>query len=733
MTSTMSEWLAFILNRLFLLICYVIFLIFLSYLYPVSLPSAWAGTLSQNPPILTREVLQERVKHPELTEGVHRINLSNFTIDLRSDNAEFRSLFYRQVKLYLNRPGTPVGLDLSNSVILGAFNGNDLGLQVPLYAESLSPMFTEDELLQIKRDRRRLSQLTQLSRSLQGTPASQVEISILRGPIKMAQTRFEGTVNFNNTFFLNTLDARGAEFIGNTEWSEARFSLMAKFNSAKFRGATQFHGSIFYQKANFSGAEFQDSVNFTGSTFANSGSFHQTQWQKLANFSRVQWLGNADFSQSQFGDRLLFTNDKFNQSLFLNGATFAQLASFRAAEFVQPVNLRGASILNQADFSDADFTPEAYVNVAEINFDSEQAKILGDTGEIGRKLSVPSLQGNETVLRILVRNFRSLEQIPDANQMEYLRAKLQLRELAKRLSNVNVNTATAGELKKLGFSKQQIQAIIESRKLRLFRSLNELLSLAEIDLATYVKVSDRLFCSPRSGMFALLLDTLQWLGLNLLLLLSAYGTSSELVFGVGMVAIAYFGVLFWLVDRYRRRMPQPIVPKLGETISVVISFLGLTGIGLLAIFNSPENSWLTLGCLGIFLLPLPVFLVTIIYWRGRYHQLLNVSYFVEDGSMRQLRLTIGRLPIIPKFPLFRDRYYPILWERRWSWLNYYDFSLNNLFKFGFNDIRVRDQHLPGLINALVWYQWSLGILYLTLLLWTLSRTIPGLNLLIYLK
>jgi hypothetical protein len=47
------------------------------------------------------------------------------------------------------------------------------------------------------------------------------------------------------------------------------------------------------------------------------------------------------------------------------------------------------------------------------------------------------------------------------------------------------------------------------------------------------------------------------------------------------------------------------------------------------------------------MVPLPVTLFIILYWRGRYHKLLNVSYFVEDGSMRQLRLTIGRLPIMP--------------------------------------------------------------------------------------
>jgi hypothetical protein len=41
------------------------------------------------------------------------------------------------------------------------------------------------------------------------------------------------------------------------------------------------------------------------------------------------------------------------------------------------------------------------------------------------------------------------------------------------------------------------------------------------------------------------------------------------------------------------------------------------------------------------------------------------------------------------------------------------------------------RQVPGLITALVWYQWGLGLLYAILLLWTLSRTIPGLNLLLY--
>ncbi|MDJ0548680.1 MAG: pentapeptide repeat-containing protein, partial [Microcystis sp. M49637_WE12] len=131
--------------------------------------------------------------------------------------------------------------------------------------------------------------------------------------------------------------------------------------------------------------------------------------------------------------------------------------------------------------------------------------------------------------------------------------------------------------------------------------------------------------------------------------------------------------------------------------------------------------------------PLPLILIIELYRRGRYHDLMDSSYFLQDGSMRQLRLLITRLPVVPEFPLFRDRYTPISWQKRWNWLNYYDLSLNNLLKLGFNDWRVRDRELPAIISFLVWYQWGIGIFYITLLIWTLSRTIPGLNLLIYLK
>ena len=156
-------------------------------------------------------------------------------------------------------------------------------------------------------------------------------------------------------------------------------------------------------------------------------------------------------------------------------------------------------------------------------------------------------------------------------------------------------------------------------------------------------------------------------------------------------------------------------------------FSVLTLAGLAAIFRVGETPWQTLAYLALILVPVPISLLVLLYWQGRYHNLMQVSYFVEDGSIRQLRFLIGRLPNIPAYPGFRERYNAILW------LTYFDFSVNNQMRFGFNDIRLRDEEMPGLISALAWYQWTFGIIYFGLLLWTLSRTIPGLNLLIYFK
>lgn len=698
-----------------------------------------AAIVTSKRTLLTLELLQERLRSPIQNDGFRTIDLRRLMIDLRPENANFREQFYRLLQTQLQRSGSPLSLDLSYSLIQGEFEGNQLGLRTPMYGQALSPIFTPAEQEQLLRDRRRLSRLSELSRSLIATPsmnaptAPSLQINVFRGPLKLAQTRFTGAVNFSNTFFLSRVEAQAAQFAQEADWSGTRFSEPTSFAGTIFGHEARFRNSLFFNRAGFNQTQFQGIANFQSSEFQATANFSQSTFYQSANFSRVQWQENADFAQTHWQEEGQFNKSRFVQACFLTEAEFNKSISFREVQFNRPVNLRGASILEQADFSDAGFGKGAYLNIPGLKFDADQAKLVGNPGQIGRSLSVPTLQGNESVLRNLVRNFRQLEQIADANQVEYKTESLRLQDLRRRLLGTNINTASDQRLIQLGFSPSQAEAIAQRRQQQPFRSLTELLTLDSIDLVDYIKVRDRAIAADSLSPGSWLLDGFHWLGLSLLLLLSRYGTNGWLVFGVGLVAIAYFGVLFWWVDRFRRLRPQPIVPTVYEAIAVAISYSGLSMAGLGAIFQTADQPWLTLTCLAIVIVPVPALLIGILYYRGRYHDWMDKSYFVEEGSFRQLRILIGRLPVIPRFPLFQERYMPLLWDRRWNWLNYYDFSFNNFLRFGFNDIRLRDKHLPGLISTLVWYQWSLGLLYVALLLWTLSRTIPGLNLLIYFR
>lgn len=694
---------------------------------------AWGAIAQPDRLPLTLPLLQERLRSPIQTEGVRTIDFQRLIIDLRPENAEFREQFYRLLRELL-RSQPSLGLNLSYSLVLGDFQISDVGVRTPLFGQSSLPLLSQAEQTQLQRDRRRIAQFSQLSRSLliqnQSTP---LQLTVVRSPLTLVQTRFENFANFTNTYFLDRVEASGAIFNQEVDWSDSRFGKLASFAGANFRRDVRFRNSIFFDRARFSQAQFQGAVILQGSEFRAAANFGQARFQQVVNASRVQWRGTADFAQTRWQERALFTSGTFDRSLFLTEATFEKFVSFRQVQFKQPANLRGTTVLDQMDFGDAGFAATAYLNVADLQFNAEKATILGNPGELGRVLSVPSLQGNETLLRNLVRNFRLQEQISDANRVEYTREILHLRQLRQRLVGTNLNTASIEQLQRVGFSDAQAIAILNRRDPQSLNNLSDLLNLPEIDLATYVKVRDRVVAEQPDTFLGWLGDGLQWIRLLLLLSLSRYGTSFGLIFGVGMVGLAYFGIVFWSIDRVRRFYPKPIVPRLDEATWMLTGAGAIALLGISAILRTAANPWLTLGCISFLAIPVPTVLLVFIYQQGRYHDLMSVSYFVEDGSLRQFRLLIGRLPTIPKFPLFRDRYTPILWDRRWNWLNYLDFSLNNLLKFGFNDIRLRDEHMPGLVTALAWYEWMLGLLYLALLLWTLSRTIPGLNLLIYFK
>ncbi|HEY9888378.1 MAG TPA: pentapeptide repeat-containing protein [Candidatus Obscuribacterales bacterium] len=698
----------------------------------------WAGAIAPSRAApsaaapLTLDMLQERVSHPVQREGKPTINLRQVTLDLRPENGEFRDRFYRLLQTKLQAGDTVPNLDLSNAVIQGDFDLQRLSLREPLYGEAFFPLLSEPEQAQLRRDRRRLSQLSQLSRSLLLQPqAATLGIFLFRGGLNLSQTRFEGAVLAADIFFLSPVNAQGAQFWQTANFSESRFGDAVTLVASQFQQEARFRSCRFFGRLRLGQSLFRGAVTFQGSEFAAGASFGQTTFQQGANFSRTTFQANADWGQTLWQGNGSFLRSAFAGEVFLTEARLEAPLSFRQSRLGRSVNLRGAIVQNQLDFGDVSFGPETRINVAGVDFSTEQAALLGSPGKIGAVLSVPSLEGNETLLRNLVRNFRELEQIADANRVEYTTERLRLRSLQHQLTGLNLNTAPRSQLAAIGFSPPQIEAIVTYRGQASFVSPADVLDLPGFDLSTYVKVRDRIIARPPLSGPKRLQVALRWLVLSVLLLTSHYGTSVGLTLGVGIIAIALSSLLFWGSDRYRRRLPTPIAPPPTEVGWMLGSFAGLLGLGTLILLRFGEAPLWAGVAIAIGVIPIPGLLIGLLYRQGRFHDQLHTSYLVEDGSARQLRLLIARLPIIPKFPFFRERFYPIDWQKRRNWLNYYDFSLNNWFKFGFNDIRLRDEHVPGLVTALVWYQWAIGLAYVAMLLWTLSRTIPGLNLLLY--
>lgn len=680
---------------------------------------------------LTVEGLRDRVRHPVRHEGVDWIDLRQFDIDLRESNREFREQFYNQIRTRLLRPdGVSLGLDLSDALIRGDLEQQRLGVRIPVYSEPDLPSLSPQEQEQLAKDRRRLSQLSRLSRTLLNDPdrLPKLDLTLMRGPLRLQRTHVTGLTRFTNTFFLERLEANRARFEGGVDWAEARFSQPVSFAGAGFGGEVKFRSALFFAPASFAAARFQGRVDFAAVEFQQSANFARAQFQQAADLRRVRFQGNADFAGAQWSSSAEFEGSQFNQGAFFTDVNFGGAVSFRESQFAEPVNLRGAAIRAQADFSYALFAKGAYLNVSSLRFDPEQARLLGDPGEIGRWLRVPTLAGNEAVLRSLVRNFRTLEQVADANQVEYTTERLRANFLWHQLVDLNVNNASPKRLEALGFSLAQVTAIVQARTAHPLRKPTDLLSVPAVNLATFARLRNRLAVGEPLGWGTKLRVALHWLWLEALLLLSKYGSDFWLAFGLGVLGIAYFAVVFWGTDRLRQATNPPL---LGECVGVLGLALSLSLIALPLVWMHSDAPGRVLGLCLLLGLPLPGWARLTQASQPLPSELPGASYFVEDGSQRELHLQIGRLPIRPRFPWFRERYLPLQLLRRWNWLNYFDLSLDNFLKISFNDVRLRDEHLPAWVALLVWYQWGLGLIYAALLLWTLSRTIPGLNLFIY--
>ena len=384
--------------------CCLLLLIFLLFLHPTSVVA------DVETEILTPELLQARIQSPQLQDGIFTLNLTYLEIDLTPENNEFKEDFYRTLQNYLNRTDKVSGLDFSHSFIKGDFLSSRLGISI-----------TERKIIESN------------DKFSTQSPEKMSSVILFRGSLQLNESLLTGKVDFKNTVFLQKVEAKNSDFKKEINANNSYFGRKIDFSGSVFEENTNFNKTQFQEAAKFNQVQFLADSTFNYSQFKQSADFSESTFNKVMNFSYTFWSNITKFTSINCRDRILFSNSIFSGLTSFSNATFEKSIAFRNTYFKDSISLKDVKLLGIMDFSNAEFLKEKAINIAGFAFDADTAKVLGNTGEIARYMYLNTIEGNETVLRNFIQNFRDSEQIPDANQLEYKKQKLRQQQLSEQI------------------------------------------------------------------------------------------------------------------------------------------------------------------------------------------------------------------------------------------------------------------------------------------------------------
>jgi hypothetical protein len=215
-------------------------------------------------------------------------------------------------------------------------------------------------------------------------------------PIKITDSKINGSVYLNDASSLGLIDFKRTEFTGAAVFDGTFFDAGADFDNARFDTYVSFMDTTFNKFAHFTYIRFDESANFLGARFKGKFEFRNSRSNGPAIFESVVFEDYADFQVAIFIGPARFEGTLFNKANFL-GTQFKGAVDFDSAQFN-----------DSADFSGTKFEEELYfykVKFARlfIIWDSIKDKLVCD---------------GPTYLS-LINNFKDLEQFEDADNCYY--------------------------------------------------------------------------------------------------------------------------------------------------------------------------------------------------------------------------------------------------------------------------------------------------------------------------
>lgn len=254
--------------------------------------------------------------------------------------------------------------------------------------------------------------------------------------MRIVNSRFKGSVNFNNVIFKGPCTFSGTVFEKDANFENCIFTKFADFKETEFGSRASFLNAKFIEGTDFGKTKFLDYADFTAANFTKNSYFSEAQlndkssfsgaiFEKDSYFTGTKFIGESYFSGTQFNSSTYFKEAQFSNSNF-DRTRFKGYAGFWITLFTGRVYFTDTVFEGDTYFAESQFRDDAFFDGAIFHKKLDLSRAKFDRIYIEWNSIKDNLVYDGSAYLSLIRNFKNLESFEDADACYYQYRKLSL-------------------------------------------------------------------------------------------------------------------------------------------------------------------------------------------------------------------------------------------------------------------------------------------------------------------
>jgi|WetSurMetagenome_2_1015567.scaffolds.fasta_scaffold143700_1 uncharacterized protein YjbI with pentapeptide repeats len=232
--------------------------------------------------------------------------------------------------------------------------------------------------------------------------------AIVTSPISISNSKFCGSLNFQNAIFKSKISFNGVTFLDSLDFSNSEFIEDVYFGSSIFQDNVYFSEAKFKRFAHFWGSKFYKEVNFIEAIFFEGADFRSTKFSQDLNFAKASFKGYAEFAGSIFRKYVNFSNAEFVKYANFEKSRFLHNIDFVETNFLEKLNFIETSFERDVVFLDSVFKDKISFKKTNLKYIDIQWSSIRNYTEYDTK----------TILA-LIENYKYKDNYKDANNCYY--------------------------------------------------------------------------------------------------------------------------------------------------------------------------------------------------------------------------------------------------------------------------------------------------------------------------